>query len=65
MLDIRYRKSDIGGENMGSCCESTHSCAPRNFLTKEEKVEMLQEYKESLEKEIQAVKERVEALKKE
>ncbi len=37
----------------------------RSFLTKEEKGEMLKEYKESLEKEIQAVSERISELKKE
>jgi len=34
-------------------------------MTKEEKVEMLDEYKESLEKELQGVKERIKELGKE
>lgn len=46
----------------GSCgcnCE-----APRGFLTKEEKVEMLKEYKQSLEKEAKGVAERIKELEK-
>ena len=43
----------------GSCCE------PRVFLTKEEKIDMLEEYEESLEKEAQGVTERIKQLKKE
>ncbi len=39
-------------------------CEPRFFLTKEEKVEMLKEYKDSLEKEIQGVAERIKELQK-
>ena len=34
-------------------------CYGRNFMTAEEKVEMLSEYKDSLEKELQGVKERI------
>jgi hypothetical protein len=37
---------------------------PRNFLTREEKIEMLQEYGDALEKEAKAVKERIADLKK-
>ncbi|HZX20231.1 MAG TPA: hypothetical protein VFF13_04405 [archaeon] len=44
----------------GSCGCGTSS--NRNFLTKEEKIEMLKEYKESLEKEAQGVKEKIKAL---
>jgi len=36
----------------------------RGFLTKEEKVEMLEDYKESLEKEAKGVEERIKELKK-
>jgi prefoldin subunit 5 len=39
-------------------------CGPRSFMTKEEKIEMLKEYKEELEKEAQGVKERIEELQK-
>lgn len=36
----------------------------RNFLTKEEKLEMLKEYKENLEKEVQGVAESIKRLEK-
>ena len=36
----------------------------RGFLTKEEKVELLKEYKEDLEKEAKGVSERIEELEK-
>lgn len=36
----------------------------RSFLTKDEKIEMLEEYKKSLEKEAQGVAERIRELKK-
>ena len=36
----------------------------RGFLTKEEKVEMLKEYKENLEKEAKGVSERIKELEK-
>lgn len=39
-------------------------CGSRNFLTKDEKIEMLKEYKESLEKEAKGVGERIGELKK-
>ena len=44
-----------------SCCSTSSG---RSFLTKEEKVEMLKEYQENLEKELQGVKERVKELSK-
>lgn len=44
---------------------SPGGCGERSFLTREEKAEMLKDYKESLQKEIQAVSERIEELKKE
>ena len=40
-------------------------CGTRSFFTKEEKVEMLKEYKESLEKEATGVGERIRQLEKE
>ena len=49
---------------MHNCCTPNTYCTPRNFFTKEEKVEMLREYKESLEKEVQAISERISELKK-
>lgn len=50
---------------MGSNCCSTSACGgSRNFLTKDERVEMLKEYQESLELELKGVKEKIEDLKK-
>ncbi|MBI2145564.1 DUF5320 domain-containing protein [Candidatus Woesearchaeota archaeon] len=46
-------------------CGAMGECVPRNFLTREEKTELLKEYKESLEKEARAVSERIEELQKE
>lgn len=36
----------------------------RGFLTKDEKIELLKEYKDNLEKEMQGVKERIKELEK-
>lgn len=47
------------GNTCGCSCE-----APRGFLTKEEKLEMLKEYKDSLDKEAKGVAERIAELKK-
>ena len=44
---------------MNACCET------RSFFTKEEKIEMLEEYQESLEKEAKGVAERIKQLQKE
>ena len=49
----------------GQCGPSACGSGQRSFLTREEKVELLDEYKESLQKEIQAVSERIDELKKE
>ncbi len=46
------RNCDCGGSGYGL----------RNFLTKEEKLEILKEYKESLENEIKGVGERIKQL---
>ncbi|HLD02592.1 MAG TPA: hypothetical protein VJC07_02750 [Candidatus Nanoarchaeia archaeon] len=43
----------------GNCCGSE-----RSFLTKEEKLEMLKEYRDSLEKELQGVTERIKEVDK-
>ena len=64
MSNINYW---IGGKKM-NC--NTHSCGPcgtekdRHFLTKEEKIEMLTEYQETLDKEAKGVSERISELKK-
>lgn len=47
---------------MYACC--TAETDMRRFLTREEKIEMLREYREALEKEAQAVKEKIEDLEK-
>jgi hypothetical protein len=39
-------------------------CGTRSFLTKEEKVEMLEDYKKQLEMEAQGVAERIKELKR-
>lgn len=50
-------------EKMDGCCGG--ACAPqRSFLTKEEKIEMLEEYRKALELEAKGVRERIDALKK-
>jgi len=40
-------------------------CTTRSFLTREEKLEYLKEYKEELEKEAKGVSERIKELEKE
>ena len=44
---------------MNACCGNE-----RSFLTSEEKIEMLREYKDSLEKEAQGVSERIKDLER-
>ena len=46
---------------MGCSCNS-YEYSQRSFLTKEEKVEMLKEYQETLEKEAKGVAEKIKAL---
>ena len=48
----------------GSCCE-IYPSSGRSFLTREEKIEMLKEYKESLEQEAKGVAEKISYLEKE
>lgn len=45
-------------------CTTMYAHDARRFLTREEKIEMLNEYKEQLEREAQGVAERIEELKK-
>ncbi len=47
--------------NSNGCCGSGGF---RSFLTREEKLEMLKEYKDSLEKEVQGISERIKDLEK-
>lgn len=49
---------------MGCGCYSYSSEQGRAFLTKEEKIEMLKEYKDALEKEAKGVSERIKELEK-
>ena len=44
------------------CCGS--EMEGRRFLTRDEKVEMLKEYKDSLEKEVRGIAERIKELEK-
>lgn len=44
----------------GECCGTGY----RNYLTKDEKIEMLKEYKEQLDKESRGVAERIKELEK-
>jgi len=53
-----------GGVILGYGCCGTYSDSTRSFLTKEEKIEMLREYKETLEKEAKGVEERIKELEK-
>ncbi len=43
---------------MNGCCEG------RNFLTRAERIEMLKEYREDLEKEVLGIKERISELER-
>lgn len=47
-----------------SCCESTVQKA-RSFLTKQERISLLKDYKEDLDKESQGVAEKITSLEKE
>jgi len=49
---------------MGNGCCGGDYGYQRNYLSREEKVEMLKEYKESLEKEVKGIKERIEELER-
>jgi len=45
------------------CC-SGNSCSPRNFLTKDERIDILKEHKDNLVKETKGVEERIRELEK-
>ncbi|MDY6966514.1 MAG: hypothetical protein SVM80_11215 [Halobacteriota archaeon] len=51
----------------GDCCASQMDCGcgrgQRRFLTREEKIEMLEKYKKELEKEILGVEDRIKEVK--
>lgn len=48
---------------MEQCCGE--NCQPRSFLTREEKVAKLKEYKEEIELEAKGISERIKELEKE
>lgn len=51
---------------MDGCCGGSCSAGPnRSFLTREEKIGMLEDYKKALENEAKGVAERIKELKKE
>ncbi len=47
----------------GCCCGQGHGLFHRHFLTIEEKLKRLEEYKAQLKKELEAVEERIQKLK--
>jgi len=50
-------------DNMGyGCCGTTAPQRSRSFLTKEERIELLKEYKNDLEKETRGVAEKIKEL---
>jgi hypothetical protein len=54
-----------GVRDMGygyGCCSTASSQRSRSFLTKEERIELLKEYKNDLEKETQGVAEKIKEL---
>ena len=51
-----------GGEYMGYGCCGSGVEQVRNFLTKEERISLLKEYSDGLEKEVQGIKERIKEL---
>jgi hypothetical protein len=50
-------------EEHGACSCGCHGGFGRHFITKQEKIERLEEYKAQMEIELQAVKEELELLK--
>jgi hypothetical protein len=55
---MRYQW-EVKGMRYGYGCGGGWSYGGRSFLTKEEKLAMLKEYKEDLEKEVKGVEERI------
>ena len=52
-----------GGDLMGFGCCGVCVDKVRNFLTREERIALLKEYSDGLEKEVQGIKERIKELK--
>ena len=51
-----------GGDRMGFGCCGVGVDRVRNFLTKEERITLLKEYSDGLEKEVKGIKERIKEL---
>lgn len=51
-----------GGDSMGFGCCGVGVDQVRNFLTREERITLLKEYSDGLEKEVQGIKERIKEL---
>jgi hypothetical protein len=51
-----------GGDLMGFGCCGVGVDQIRNFLTREERIALLKEYSDGLEKEVQGIKERIKEL---
>lgn len=51
-----------GGDLMGLGCCGVGVDQVRNFLTREERIALLKEYSDGLEKEVQGIKERIKEL---
>lgn len=58
----RYDRDRNGGDCMGQGCCGVGIQGARNFLTKEERITLLKEYKDDLEKEVQGITERITEL---
>ena len=60
-------KCETKKEEFEECCAPRNDCGcmhqNRRFISKEEKIEMLQEYKKQLENEIRGVEEKIGELK--
>ncbi|MBI2451457.1 DUF5320 domain-containing protein [Candidatus Pacearchaeota archaeon] len=69
MTDIKVLKTERRQKNKMNCqgcyAGTCEVIIPRSFLTKEEKIQMLEEYKNSLEKELQGIKDRISKLNEE
>ena len=60
---ISYNRYGIhGGDNMGYGCCGVGVDRMRSFLTRDEKISLLKEYKENLQKEIQGLTEKIKDL---
>lgn len=57
---MRYQ-SEVKGMGYG-CCSGAGGHAGRSFLTKEERLAMLKEYRDDLQKEVKGVEERIKEL---